>query len=220
MYQNRIVKPVRKTRDDGKERQAAIIETAGQLIAKQGYDKTTSKQICQELGINLAAVNYHFNSRENLYLEVLRQVYTYLLSVTELSELEEKNLTAEEKIEKLLTLLENAVKQESNWKIRVWLREILSPSEFAKKIVTEEVLPKLNLMTKIFSEYTGLSADDPKNFALMIGAVAPFFWMLLFQREEVSAIREVIPVKYEKEKILAAMKNFALTGLKQFKSQQ
>ena len=102
MYQNRIVKPVRKTRDDGKERQAAIIETAGKLIAKQGYDKTTSKQICQELGINLAAVNYHFDSREKLYLEVLRQVYTYLLSVTELSELEEKNLTAEEKIEKLL----------------------------------------------------------------------------------------------------------------------
>ena len=42
--------------------------------------------------------------------------------------------------------------------------------------------------------------------------------MLLFQRDEVSAIREVIPVNYEKEKILAEMKNFVLTGLKQFKA--
>ncbi len=217
MYQNKIVKPVRKTRDDGKETQAAIIETAGKLIASQGYDKTTSKQICQELGINLAAVNYHFDSREKLYLEVLRQVYTYLLSVTELNELEEKNLTAEQKIEKLLNLLEESVKQESNWKIRVWLREILSPSDFVKKIVTEEVLPKLNLMTKIFSEYTGLPANDSKTFALMIGTFAPFFWMLLFQREEVSAIRAAIPINYEKEKILEGIKNFVMTSLKQFK---
>ena len=213
------LKPARKTRDDGKETQAAIIETAGKLIASQGYDKTTSKQICQELGINLAAVNYHFDSRENLYLEVLRQVYTYLLSVTELNELDEKNLTAEQKIEKLLNLLENAVKQESNWKIRVWLREILSPSDFAKKIVTEEVLPKLNLMTKIFSEYTGLPANDSKTFALMIGTFAPFFWMLLFQREEVGVIRAAIPINYEKEKILAGIKNFVMTSLKQFKAE-
>ena len=73
-------------------------------------------------------------------------------------------------------------------------------------------------MLRIFSEYMGRPANDPKTFSLMIGAFAPFFWMLLFQREEVSAIREVIPVNYEKEKILAEMKNFVMTGLKQFKA--
>lgn len=149
------LKPARKIRDDGKETQAAIIETAGKLIANQGYDK-------------------NFDSREKLYLEVLRQVYTYFWSVTELKELEEK-ISAEETISMILNLLAEVAQKKGNWKIRVLLRELLSPSDFAKKIVAEEVLPKLNLLTKIFSEYTGLPADSPKLHAKIIGTFAPFY---------------------------------------------
>lgn len=210
-------KTTRKIRDDGKETRSSIIETAGKLIAFQGYDKTTSKQICQDLGINLAAVNYHFDSREKLYTEVLRQVYTCFLNSEKINEIDTVQLTAEEKLEKLLEMLADAVKQKDNWKIRVWLREIISPSDFAKKYVTEEVFPKLGVIMNIFSEYTGLPANDSKTFSLMIGSVAPYFWMMLFQREELNTIKETIPTGYDKEKILAEMKNFIMAGLKKYK---
>lgn len=200
----------RTPREDGNETKIAIIETAGQLIAKQGYDKTSSKEICQTLKIGLAAVNYHFGSRENLYREILKKVYKYFLSLDELKELEEKNLSPQEKIEKFFDLLIKAVQEKNNWEIRVWLRELISPSNFAKKMVLEEVLPKLKFLVKIFCDYTNLSADDPKLHACIVSSFSPFFWILIFQREEVKEIREIIPLSGEKTKMLQELKNFSL----------
>ena len=140
------------------------------------------------------------------------------MSLDELKALEEKNLSAEEKIEKLFDLLIDAVQQENNWKIRVWLRELISPSNFAKKMVAEEVLPKLNLVVKIFCDYTNLTADDSKLHACIINSIAPFFWMLLFQREEVKEIREIIPMTAKAE-LLQTLKNLALKNLKNISPQ-
>ena len=66
------MKSIKKnTREDGEETKARLIECAGRLIADQGFDRTTSKDICRLAGTNLAAVNYHFGSREGLYKAVL-----------------------------------------------------------------------------------------------------------------------------------------------------
>ena len=57
-------------RMDGRETEEKIIECAGQLIAEKGFASVTSKEICRAAGVNLAAVNYHFGSRDGLYLAV------------------------------------------------------------------------------------------------------------------------------------------------------
>ena len=53
--------------NDTKER---ILDTAERLFAKQGYAATSLRSIIAEAGVNLAAVHYHFHSKEAL-LEAL-----------------------------------------------------------------------------------------------------------------------------------------------------
>ncbi|HYK90913.1 MAG TPA: TetR/AcrR family transcriptional regulator [Acidobacteriota bacterium] len=43
-----------------------ILDTAERLFAERGYDATSLRAITREAGVNLAAVNYHFNSKESL----------------------------------------------------------------------------------------------------------------------------------------------------------
>jgi AcrR family transcriptional regulator len=43
-----------------------ILDTAERLFAERGYDATSLRAITREAGVNLAAVNYHFNSKEAL----------------------------------------------------------------------------------------------------------------------------------------------------------
>lgn len=43
-----------------------ILDTAERLIGEQGYAATSLRQIIAEAGVNLAAVHYHFGSKENL----------------------------------------------------------------------------------------------------------------------------------------------------------
>jgi len=48
-----------------------ILDTAERLIADQGYAATSLRNIIAEAGVNLAAVHYHFGSKEDLLDELI-----------------------------------------------------------------------------------------------------------------------------------------------------
>lgn len=49
----------------------SIIKAAGRLFIDKGYRATTIRRICAEAGVNIAAVNYHFGDKKNLYAAVI-----------------------------------------------------------------------------------------------------------------------------------------------------
>lgn len=50
-----------------------ILDATERLIAKQGIAATSLRQITAEAAVNLAAVNYHFQSKDDLVLAVYRR---------------------------------------------------------------------------------------------------------------------------------------------------
>lgn len=48
-----------------------LLEVAGPLFAERGFRDTGIKQICAAAGCNVAAVNYHFGSKQAFYAAVL-----------------------------------------------------------------------------------------------------------------------------------------------------
>ncbi len=61
--------------NDTRER---ILDVAERLFMAHGYDGTSMRQITGEAGVNLAAVNYHFGSKEALIQEVFRRRLDWL----------------------------------------------------------------------------------------------------------------------------------------------
>lgn len=53
---------------------AQILEAAEVLFARDGYANTSLRQITEVAGANVAAVNYHFGSKENLLVEILDRI--------------------------------------------------------------------------------------------------------------------------------------------------
>ncbi|MBW2101673.1 MAG: CerR family C-terminal domain-containing protein [Deltaproteobacteria bacterium] len=54
---------------DPKER---LLDEAEALFAENGYHAVSVREITAAAGCNLAAINYHFGNKRNLYLEVFR----------------------------------------------------------------------------------------------------------------------------------------------------
>ncbi len=52
---------------------ARIVQVASRLFARQGYDRTSTKSICDGAGVNIAAIHYHFGSKENLYRRIVHE---------------------------------------------------------------------------------------------------------------------------------------------------
>lgn len=55
-----------------------ILKAAGQLFSQKGYAASSIREISKQCDVNIAAVNYHFNSKENLFHSVVKDHYQFL----------------------------------------------------------------------------------------------------------------------------------------------
>ncbi|MEX1057648.1 MAG: TetR/AcrR family transcriptional regulator, partial [Natronospirillum sp.] len=55
---------------------ARILDTAEQLFAEKGFSETSLRNITTRAGVNLAAVNYHFGSKNELVQAVFERFLT------------------------------------------------------------------------------------------------------------------------------------------------
>jgi AcrR family transcriptional regulator len=56
------------------EARGRIFDAARSLFARDGYQGTTTRRICERAGVPLGSLHYHFESKEALYLAVLEGV--------------------------------------------------------------------------------------------------------------------------------------------------
>lgn len=55
------------------ETKTCILDTAERLFARDGFTATSLRAITEAAGVNIAAVNYHFGSKEGLITEVMKR---------------------------------------------------------------------------------------------------------------------------------------------------
>ena len=56
-----------------KDTRALLLQHADELFLAHGFEGVKIRQITDAAGANVAAINYHFNGKTNLYREVLKQ---------------------------------------------------------------------------------------------------------------------------------------------------
>ncbi len=50
-----------------------LLKIAEKLFAQKGYDAVSVREITTAADCNIAAVNYHFGTKQSLYLQVFRE---------------------------------------------------------------------------------------------------------------------------------------------------
>lgn len=66
------------TAEDDKQTRARILAAAVDVFAEHGYEGALTREICGRAGVNGAALNYHFRSKERMWLAVCEEVSTRL----------------------------------------------------------------------------------------------------------------------------------------------
>ncbi len=59
----------------------ALVIAGGELFAEYGMEGASTRAIAEKAGVNCAAINYHFGTKENLYAEALRYAVDRLMDV-------------------------------------------------------------------------------------------------------------------------------------------
>ena len=86
-----------------------IIKAAGRLFAEQGFEATTTLQITKEAGATEPLLYYHFSGKDELFFTIIAA--TFDIYFTRLGTLDRRTRTQFEKIEDLIALHFDLVKE-------------------------------------------------------------------------------------------------------------
>jgi len=139
-----------------------ILETAADVFAENGFHKTTVREICTRAEVNVAAVNYHFGCKENLYKEVC--IHALGLSSRECDRIgaAARNTLPEQQLERFIhTFLSEILDQSTKvvaGKIMAW--EMSEPSGVFDFIIDDIIKPNHDRLCGIVAALLGPRADE------------------------------------------------------------
>ena len=141
-----------------------ILFTATRLFATHGYDGTSTKDICEAADANIAALHYHFGSKENLYHNIIEQFATERLVFAR------KTLQPPQNIDDFKVRLEIFLRQtletmiKQNDIVRLIQRDVEMSGAKSKKMYLNTLLKHAEKLWEFFDLATqkGIVAADVK----------------------------------------------------------
>lgn len=201
----------RASRSDGDATVRHIIAQAGVLFAKRGYADTTSKAICEAASVNMAAVNYHFGSRDGLYLVLLKEVHREVMSLDFVRQIGHSVAPPADKLYQLIEGLLRATYDAKSWHIRLWARELLAPSPLLSQIMEEDTLPKFEVLRDVIAELTGMPVTSPQLLRSVLSVMGPVMMLLILDRRIPTPIQPLY--SHAVQDMARHMHTFAIAGL-------
>ncbi|MDD4929239.1 MAG: CerR family C-terminal domain-containing protein [Gallionella sp.] len=192
---------------------ARLVDAARELFSAHGFQGATVREICRLADANVAAVNYHFGSKDGLLAEAF--------NFSALKALQKKNATVDACPEIRLHLFvrdfmlmlldeKNASRQ-----CRMMARELADPTPALDKIFVEAIAPLLDFLSRLVREIVGDRADE----AALRRCVYSLLGQCVFYRNSHPVLQRLYPdLHYDVAEIEATARHiarFSIAGMMQ-----
>jgi TetR/AcrR family transcriptional regulator, regulator of cefoperazone and chloramphenicol sensitivity len=148
---------------------ARLLEAAGEEFAEKGFEGATVRAICDRAGTNLAAVNYHFGDKEQLYEQAV--LHAHRCGPGMPLDLSGSGSPADQLRDYVATFLSHVVALKSpTWHQTLMLREMVNPTRASEVLVRETIRPRFELLCGIVRQLCPV-ADDRRVRALAFSVV-------------------------------------------------
>jgi AcrR family transcriptional regulator len=202
------------------ETRARILDTAEVLFMEHGLEATSLRQITAQAGVNLAAVNYHFGSKEVLIQEVFRRRLTWL-NEERLRVLDQLEAAAGDGTVKPRLILDaffgvalrlaSDVDGGGRTFMRLLSRTYVEPSEFVRGFLAEEYAAVVNRFKAALCKSLPAVPDEEIlwRFHFMVGAMS-----YALSGADVLQIANDRPLDESPEALSARLMIFLIGGLR------
>src|SRR5271170_2398183 len=206
-----------KTEEDHCSTRQQLLEAAGHVFAKKGFERSTAKEICERAGINTAAVNYHFGGIKALYAAVLDEARNRILSVRAIELAVEGKTDPREKLEATLEVIVQTLlgPVSSSWVLQVFGRDMVTPSPTTYAAKEKLILPLARILKELAGELMGLPEDHSAVARGCMTLMAPICILILGDRRIMKRALPALGLTADDAPTLARhMVDYALAGLK------
>jgi len=189
-----------------------LLDAAREVFSQHSFQGATVREISRRAEANVAAVNYHFGSKDGLLAEAL--------NFAQLAALQKANVEAAEcpKIRLRMFLCDFMLmlldEKNPSSQCRIMARELADPTPALDKIVREAIAPLHEFLGKLVREIVG----DKVGEAELRRCVHSIVGQCLFYRHSHPVLQRLHPkLRYDRKEIEAIgehIAEFSLAGIK------
>jgi AcrR family transcriptional regulator len=207
-------KPIAEESHDATRRH--LLEAAAEVFAEVGFRAATVRQICEQAGANIAAVNYHFGDKGELYKAVLRDTYIAAIAKYPADFGLPPRATPEQRLRAFVHsfFLRLFSEGPSARHGKLMAREMVEPTSALDVIVREGMRSMSSVLLKIMNDLLGPKVDDETKRLCAMSVVS----QVLFYKHCRPVITRMFPdMKYDEAalaQLTAHVTRFSLAAIK------
>jgi AcrR family transcriptional regulator len=195
------------------ETRQRLLEAAAEVFADGGYRRATIANICRRAGANIAAVNYHFGGKQELYAAVFE--YAQRRASTEDTAAVDETAPPEDRLRAHVATFVGRLldPRRPAWIARLLAHELIEPTQVLDRLVRNRMRANHQLIASAIRELLGPDAT-PETVRLCTLSVVS---QCVFYRNSAAVVTrlypEIVPSK-EVERIADHVTQFSLAAIR------
>jgi AcrR family transcriptional regulator len=163
----------RPQRSDGEQSRERLMHAALNLFAQQGFAKTSTREIAEAAGTNLAAISYYFGDKAGLYRTVFFEMQGK--PEDEIARYAGQELTLRQALHGLYTGFIEPLRQGDVARLcmKLHAREIFEPTGLWQQEISEGIRPMHEALVQVLCRHLGLRRpdDEARRLALCLAGM-------------------------------------------------
>jgi TetR/AcrR family transcriptional regulator, regulator of cefoperazone and chloramphenicol sensitivity len=171
---HKLIPPERPSalRSDGQRSREQLMMVALRLFAEHGYEKTSTRQICSQAGVNIAQIAYHFGDKAGLY----RAVFTEPMGspAADIPLFSDPAFTLKQALQGLYSGFIEPLKQGDIVRtcVRLHMREMVEPTGLWSHEIDHGIKPYHAALVKVLMRHLKLKREDDDVCRLTFSIIA------------------------------------------------
>jgi AcrR family transcriptional regulator len=213
---------MRRQRRDGTETRLHLLEAASQIFAAKGFREGTIAEICSKAHANAAAANYHFGSKEGLYVESWRYAFDKSLKAYPPDGGVALDAPVEERLRgRVLSIMRRIMDSESH-DFDIVHKEIANPTGLLAGVMQESMEPIFHGLGSVVRELLGDRTTERNVRLCLMSIRAQCFGPLLRERRRKMASGSlqppgIEPIQEDVEVLADHVTRFSLAGIREIR---
>ena len=198
------------------ETKRRLIEAAGEVFAERGPERATIKEITDRAGASLAAVNYHFSDKRELYYQVVKHAHQSRCNAVQTLQETKGSLSAPERLRRFIrTMLTNGLNPSGPaWHGIVLAREMREPSAATERLIDETIRGYSNEVLALAEELVGKPTPRNKLILLANGIMAQCFFYADHRAFHERLFPDIPPATERIEELTEHITQFSLAAIR------
>jgi len=208
---------MKKQRIDGQESRHKLLIAAAEVFAKKGFRETTNADICEKAGVNTAAVNYHFGSKEDLYIEAWKFSFETSIRKYPPDGGVSPDAPVQERLYGRILSFMNRIADPETHDIEIMHKEMANPTGLLSEVIEKNIEPIEQKYGAIFKELLGEGASEQQVIFCQMSVISQCFGPMLHLRhhraEPETPLPRKLPVDFRIEELAEHITRFSLIGI-------